>query len=73
MAAPRPPDEDDDLGAAIGIYAMIAEADAEAVPQELRRPWPRPGATWKAQEPSTGRLAAVAEAIDLLLAAGSRV
>ena len=48
MAAPRPPDEDDDLGAAISIYAMIAAADEEAVPEE-----PRPAVaearsvTWK--------------------------
>ena len=69
MAAPRPPDEDDDLGAAIGIYAMIAEADAEAVPEELRPAVAEARRYLETQATGPGRLAAVAEAIDLLLAA----
>jgi hypothetical protein len=36
QANPRPAAEDDDLGAAIAIYALIADADEEAVPEALR-------------------------------------
>jgi len=69
MAAPRPPGDDEDLGAAISIYAMIAAADEEAVPEELRPAVAEARRYLEAQEPSPGRSVAVARAIDLLLAA----
>jgi len=36
MARARPAAEDDDLGAAIAVYALVAAADADAVPAPLR-------------------------------------
>jgi tetratricopeptide (TPR) repeat protein len=36
LARPRPPAEDDDLGAAIAIFTMIEAAAPEALPEEIR-------------------------------------
>lgn len=73
QAAPRPPADDEDLGAAIGIYAMIAVVDAEAVPPALRSAVAEARQLTALRGAGDGGLAAdIMDAVNTLRATGSR-